>query len=107
MQYHGHIYYQPKQAQAIEILAKQLAEQTFIKLQPLSNQLRGPHPLPMLELHFSVDVLDSLIKLLQRDAAGFSVLLHPVLVDELKAHTEQAIWLGKPVDLDLTVLSEK
>lgn len=104
--YHAHIYFTLEQAelaaQIRETLMRAIPQLTYLgRLIPMPI---GPHTLPMFEIHIPVANLEDAIQTIDTLRQDLSVLIHPVLQDELQAHTELARWLGKPLPLKLEVL---
>ena len=66
----------------------------------------GPHPKPMFELHIPASHYEHAVNLIEVKRQHLSVLLHPVQVDELEAHTSAARWLGPVLPLNLSVLKQ-
>ncbi len=102
--YHVHVYFplqQKEKAQSLNDLIRQ-QRQDVTQVFPLVCRLVGPHKMPMFELH-AQSVSDELIAWLDSVRGEFSVLIHPVTEQELRDHTESAIWLGR----ELGVFEEK
>jgi DOPA 4,5-dioxygenase len=59
----------------------------------------------MFELHIPASMINYAKASIDELREGLSVLIHPVQQDELDAHTNAAIWLGKKLALKLDVLS--
>lgn len=104
--YHGHIYFSLDEIE----LARQVRENIMKALPQLTyaGQLItipiGPHPKPMFEIHIPASIINHAISTIDRLREGLSVLIHPVQVDELEAHTNAARWLGTKLTLDLSIL---
>lgn len=102
-QYHAHIYFE------LDDLARtEQIRQSLIDLLPaqavvykLIARLVGPHSLPMFEIDFPAGMKDEVVSLIEQCRDGHSVLIHPVIDDELAAHTTDAQWLGRRLDLFL------
>jgi aromatic ring-cleaving dioxygenase len=62
----------------------------------------GPHPIPQYEIHFRQASLAGVIASIE--ASGLRALVHPLTDDDLADHTTLARWIGKPLELNLTVL---
>ncbi len=63
----------------------------------------GPHPLWSCQLAFAASEFATLIPWLVAKRNGLSVLVHPVSGDDLKDHSEHAMWLGNSAELDLSI----
>lgn len=107
--FHAHVYQEPGQRAAWDALHARLttlaAEGGIADLVMVGARREGPvgpHPLPQFEIHFLKRALPRILPLI--GATGLRALIHPLTLDDLADHTILATWLGKPLDLDLTVL---
>ena len=102
--YHLHVYFDHTTSEIAAEVRDHLAHSSlsFPYLGRLIPRAVGPHDGPMFEAHVSADELDEALALLEHVRGPLSVLVHPVVEDELAAHSELAQWLGdpKPVHLD-------
>ena len=100
-QYHAHIYFElddlARTEQIRQKLIDSLPAQTVVY--KLIARLVGPHTLPMFEIDFPTGMKDQVVSLIEQYRDGRSVLIHPVIDDELAAHTSGAQWLGRRLDL--------
>ncbi|WP_293356154.1 DOPA 4,5-dioxygenase family protein [Phenylobacterium sp.] len=106
---HAHIYHAADQRAASDTLHAHLtALQTSGAMPDLRmvGKLRerpvGPHPLPQFEIHFLKRALPAILPLIE--ASGLRALVHPLTDDDLADHTTLALWIGEPLDLDLSVM---
>jgi DOPA 4,5-dioxygenase len=54
------------------------------------------------EVHFVETSLPAVVAAIER--SGLTALIHPLTDDDLADHTTLALWIGEPLQLDLTVL---
>ena len=106
--FHGHIYFTADQIELAgkvrDNLASALPQLTYIgKLIPKPI---GPHSRPMFEIHIPAVEIGPILAVIDNLREGLPVLIHPVLEDELAAHTTLARWLGEALPLDLKVLEK-
>ncbi len=64
----------------------------------------GPHPVGSYQVAFDATHFGQLVPWLALNRNGLSVLVHPTTEDQVAAHSEQALWLGTPLSLDLDFL---
>ncbi|MGA2778178.1 MAG: DOPA 4,5-dioxygenase family protein [Steroidobacteraceae bacterium] len=107
--WHAHIYHGLVDRVPAEVLRKRL-----LRLKESGNvpQLRfvgelrdrkvGPHPVPQFEIHFTAGLVPTIEEIIRE--SGLTALVHPLTNDDLADHTRLARWIGKPIELDLTVL---
>jgi DOPA 4,5-dioxygenase len=107
--YHAHIYYGPDERPAALALrdslraagpADPLSEIRFVG--ELRDHKAGPHITAQFEIHFEKRLLPWVEPRLA--SCGLRILIHPLTLNDLGDHTYLGWWIGKPVDLDLTVL---
>ena len=101
--YHAHVYFTAdtrEEAAAFRGRLTGMRELCFV------GQLRdgkvGPHPISQFEFHFWHANLDAVMALVK--ASGFTALVHPLTDDDLADHTSLGVWIGEPLDLDLSTL---
>ena len=104
-EYHAHVYFNAETfTEASRLREKLLDRIGGDKVSLLRHSCVGPHLSPMFEVLLDSGKLEPMIEFLELHRSGLSVLLHPVTEDDYKAHTDQAIWLGEILDLDLSKL---
>ncbi len=107
--YHAHIYFTDGQRAAAETLRDGFTSRTGAMDEPrilfvgrMTDGGAGPHPIPQYEVHFLGRSLPGVIAAIE--ASGLRALVHPLTDDDLADHTDLAVWIGEPLDLDLAVL---
>ena len=64
----------------------------------------GPHPIGSFETCCNASSLHAGVSFFMQNHHKFSVLLHPLTKQQLIDHTDRALWMGLPLNLDLDVL---
>jgi len=106
--YHAHIYFDLSQ----RALAQQVHQRIVDAIPALSYIGKlipkpiGPHPKPMFEIHIPSSALNESITTIDALRDGLDVLIHPVHSDDLAAHTTDAKWLGKPLQLNVAIFKQ-
>ena len=107
--FHVHIYYTLERRALAETLHRRLGEMKasgkipqLLYVGQLRDRKVGPHPIPQFEIHFTSEILPILVPVIE--ASGLTALVHPLTDNDLADHTSLARWIGKPLELDLTVL---
>ena len=107
--FHAHIYYELDNRSAAERLHRELSKSkglgdlaNLLFVGEMRDRSVGPHPKPQFEVHFLEDALPGVLPLIE--ASGLTALIHPLTDDDLADHTSLAHWIGKPLELDQTVL---
>ena len=104
MHYHGHVYYRniDKAREAHRVLAER---HNALYLFPLRERAIGPHPLPSFGMAFGESLLLEVRQWMQQNQAWMDGLIHPVLANDIVAHTHYAEWIGQPVSLRMEHLA--
>jgi DOPA 4,5-dioxygenase len=64
----------------------------------------GPHPLPDILVHIPVERFADAVPYLMLNRAGLSILVHPETGSPVADHTDNALWLGAPLAIDVEFL---
>lgn len=101
---HAHLYFDAFDAsdadrvdRILELLA---AERPPLRFHRLHDRRVGPHALPMLELHFDPRDREAAVGWLDSRRDGLSVLVHADTGDDFRDHTQDVLWLGRPLPID-------
>jgi DOPA 4,5-dioxygenase len=81
----------------------------WLKFYPIHYTKIGPHTKPMWEADFTncpnvEEEYPKVVEWLEKNRRTHSVLIHPNTNDPYLDHTENAVWLGQPIELDLSKL---
>jgi DOPA 4,5-dioxygenase len=103
---HAHVFFEPGQLAEAEVLRALLIDALppAVTVGACLPHAAGPLPQPMFEIDCPAAHVDVLRTVLATLCAGRSVLIHPVMADELSAHTRYAEWLGRPLALRIDSL---
>ena len=104
-EFHAHVYFTEETQSHAEELYSQIAIE-FPDVNRGKFHLRpvGPHPSWMFTMSFDDIIFQNIALWLMKNLNGLSSLVHPVSGDDLKDHTQHAIWFGKQLDLCLDKL---
>jgi aromatic ring-cleaving dioxygenase len=107
--FHAHIYYDASDRSAAERLHCELRAQAgtgdlagIVFVGEMTDRPVGPHPVPQYEVHFYRNALRTVLERIK--VSGLKALVHRLTDDDLADHTSQALWVGDPLVLDLSVL---
>jgi len=107
--FHAHIYYDISERTAAEHLHSELRCKqgtgdlgNVIFIGEMTDRPVGPHPAPQYEVHFFRQALPTVLARIK--ASRLRALVHQLTNDDLADHTSQALWIGEPLPLDLSVL---
>jgi aromatic ring-cleaving dioxygenase len=101
--YHAHIYFTPDQRRTAEALRDRFAVQNGVLfVGRMTEGKAGPHPIPQFEIHLLKASLGGVLPMIE--TSGLRALVHPLTDDDLADHTSLGLWIGEPIELDLTTL---
>ncbi len=100
--FHAHIYFETKDLELADALFARARNIDFFQSVSLHLKPIGPHPLAMIEVHFSEATLTFAIAWLEAQRGVFPTLIHEDTGDDHRDHTEGIKWLGKKLSLDFT-----
>ena len=101
--YHAHIYFELAEREDADMLRRRFeGEEGVLYVGELRDRKVGPHPIPQFEIHFLERDLPALRPILE--GSGFRTLIHPLTMDDLADHTTLGVWIGEPIELDVSVL---
>ncbi len=103
--FHAHVYFRSEAERARALALRAAIGRRFrgVTLGRVHDRKIGPHPTPMYQVAFAVEDFGVLVPFLMLGREGLSVLVHPLTGDPLAEHSEQACWLGEPVELRLAI----
>jgi DOPA 4,5-dioxygenase len=99
--WHCHVYFEPEQRDRAVRLNEEVQDQFQIWDYRWLNEANPLHPLPMFRFQFPREDLARFIEWITLYRNGLSVLVHAITGDDIFDHAYNAMWLGKPLALDL------
>ncbi len=103
-EYHAHIYFEPAQRDAALQLRSDILAHHLVRPGGWRDQRGGPHPRPDFLVVFDAAEFGRLVPWLMLNRQGFDVLVHPESGDPVADHSTHALWLGRPLTIDLDYL---
>ncbi|MCY4045377.1 MAG: hypothetical protein OXE99_09875 [Cellvibrionales bacterium] len=105
MRYHAHIYYAlENKSDALEVHEQVQVQFPQLPVSHLVDYAVGPHLFPMFQVAFDDRHLDALKQLFIPYSDKLSTLIHPLIHDDLLAHTDEALWIGKRLPVNIEFL---
>jgi DOPA 4,5-dioxygenase len=102
--YHAHVYYDVETRPRAERLREEIAATLGVEVRELSDEPRGPHPVPQFRFMFTAAQFETMVPWLMLNRQGLDVLVHPLTDNSYDDHSRYAIWLGAPVALKLSAM---
>jgi len=102
--FHVHVYFDPETRATALGVRDGLAERFDVELGRIHNKPMGPHPKSMYQVKFAPGEFGKLVPWLMLNHAGLDVLIHPETGNDVADHTDQALWLGQKLDLNIEFL---
>jgi aromatic ring-cleaving dioxygenase len=100
--YHVHIYFDKSSEAAAIAMARKIDELFPGVVEDVHRVGKvGPHTQSNLGMTITAESFGDVLRWLQLNSQGLSILVHPRTGDEWKDHLECALWLGKPVELNM------
>lgn len=101
--YHAHIYFDASTIDQARTLCEDAAAIFPLRMGRMHERPVGPHPDWSCQLAFDPQYIGVALPWLALNRNGLVVFLHPDAGDDLKDHTDYAIWMGAMRPLDLSI----
>ncbi|MGR9091980.1 MAG: DOPA 4,5-dioxygenase family protein [Gammaproteobacteria bacterium] len=101
--YHAHVYYRDAAERALAAAIRAAAESRFeLVMGRWRDEPVGPHPVPMYQMAFAVELFPTFVPWLQSVRGSLSILVHTRTgMSDLMDHSVGAMWLGPSLELKL------
>lgn len=102
--YHAHVYFGENTLELAQTLCNRAGELFPLQVGRFHHKPVVPHPCWSCQLAFEKDLAADVLSWLSLNRDRLNVLVHPLTGNDLKDHTDHAIWLGTPQTLNLAAL---
>jgi aromatic ring-cleaving dioxygenase len=103
--YHAHIYFDPGESRERAARLRALIGERFVaRIGSWHDKPVGPHPKPMYQVAFALDLFPTFVPWLMLNRMGLQVLVHPNTQRPRDDHLVHALWLGGDLLLKEEVL---
>ena len=103
--YHAHIYSHDEGERAKAAKLRQIfSANPDIRMGRWRDEPVGPHPFPMYQAAFSVELFPTILTWVMLNRDGLTVLVHPKTDDYVLNHREHSLWLGEKLKLNMAFL---
>lgn len=102
--YHAHVYFDESTVDRAQLLCEAAGAKFNVTVGRMHHKPIGPHPSWSCQLAFGRSSYTDLLTWLALNRNGLTILIHPLTGNDLKDHTNYALWMGVPQALNLDVL---
>ncbi len=103
--YHAHIYFESGEGRERAARLRELIGERFVaRIGSWHDKPVGPHPIPMYQVAFAVDLFPRFVPWLMLNRLGLTVLVHPNTRRPRDDHLSNALWLGAVLPLKGDIL---
>ena len=101
--FHAHVYYRDAAERMLAAAIREAAESRFeLVMGRWRDEPVGPHPVPMYQMAFAVDLFPVFVPWLQSVRGPLTILVHTCTgLSDLMDHSVGAMWLGPSLELQL------
>ena len=103
--YHAHVYFDKTTFEQAKILCEAANQEFSLTLGRMHQKPVGLHPCWSCQLAFELSEYGKIVSWLALNRKGLTILIHPSTGNDLRDHTDYALWMGVPQPLKLEVLS--
>ena len=101
--YHAHVYFDESTVEQAQLLCEAAGRQFSAAVGRMHHRPIGPHPSWSCQLAFDRTNHTDLLTWLALNRNGLTILIHPLTGNNLKDHTDYALWMGEPQALNLDI----
>ena len=102
--FHAHVYFDAETIEQGRALCEKAKDLFPIKMGRVHERNVGPHPRWSCQLAFTPEHFGEVIPWLAMNRKDLVVFIHPETGDDIKDHTDHAMWMGELLPLDLAAL---
>ncbi len=102
--FHAHVYFDADTVDRARALCEAARDRFGVAMGRMHERPVGPHPMWSCQLAFPPDKAGDVLPWLALNRGGLIVFTHPLTGDDIRDHTDGAIWMGAIVELDIDAL---
>lgn len=102
--FHAHVYFDEASVGRARALCEAARDTLGVAMGRVHERPVGPHPMWSCQLAFGPDKAGAVFSWLALNRDGLIVFAHALTGDDMKDHTDHAIWMGGYVELNLDAL---
>lgn len=107
-EFDAHIYFDESNRAAVQALYQKMKnhfDQKAVFIGEMIDHPIGPHPHAMFEANFSKDYFADVVLWLMKEHQEISILVHRLTGNDYVDHTNEALWIGPVLQLNLSIFS--
>lgn len=104
--FHVHVYYDASTMAQARNLCEAVRDRFGVEMGRMHEKPVGPHPDSSCRLTVMPEEFGSVVPWLAINRDGLNVLVHPETGDEMKDHSEHAMWMGEIRPLDMSIFNK-
>lgn len=101
--WHAHVYFDESTIDKAREICEQVSEKFALEMGRVHEKNVGPHPRWSCQLLIERAKFGRAIPWLVKNRDGLTVFVHPLTGDDLKDHTDHALWMGEMLPLNLDI----
>ena len=101
---HFHIFYDASSWDRAQLLRVGIAARFPVEIGEWHDECEPPHTQPEYSVKCTREVFNDLLPWLMLNRLGLSVLAHPITDNPRKDHSENCVWLGAPIPIQVELL---
>lgn len=105
--FHSHVYFDAETVDKARSLCERARDRFGLQMGRVHEKLVGPHPMWSCQLLIEVEQFGEVFSWLALNRDGLIVFTHPQTGDDLKDHTDHAIWMGDALDLNVEMFRKR
>ena len=106
-EFHAHVYFDASSVETARQLCEAASAKFGIKMGRMHERPVGPHPHWSCQLLVPDQLFGEVIPWLSAHRGDLTIFIHGQTGDDLKDHTQHAIWMGSMPELNLSVFQSE
>jgi aromatic ring-cleaving dioxygenase len=105
--YHAHLYFDESSIHIAKEVAAEAQKKFGVFVGHFHERKVGPHPRWSVQMGLAPQQFAEVIPWLMIHRRGLTVFTHPETGDDIKDHTDHAIWMGELLPLNLEIFKPR
>jgi aromatic ring-cleaving dioxygenase len=101
--YHSHVYFGADTIEKAKSVCELVAKKFDVQIGRFWERNVGPHPRWSVQILYEANKFGRVVPFLMKNREGLTIFTHPLTGDDLKDHTDHALWMGELLELNLQI----